>query len=367
MSTIQTNAILDASGGNTTTVNGVTPNSDVVKGRNLIINGAMQVAQRTTSATGVNSNGYHSVDRFQILCRGGAEYTQSQSTDAPDGFGYSLKFECTTADASPSGTDRTFLQHLFEGQNVQAFGKGTTGHKSATASFWVKSSETGNMQVNLVDDSNNAQIHSFVTINSANTWEYKTLTYSMDHSGYEIDNDNARRFWIEWIISAGSDYTGGSAQTSWTIAPASNTRGAETTINSAASVGSTFLITGVKLEVGSVATEFDHRSYGEELALCHRYFQKYTYDNNQRVALGYADTTTRVRFPLHCPTFRTSPAVTGTNLDISSSAASITVNSSNETAQEIVITRASGTHTVGDVLQVHQAATEATLSFDAEL
>jgi hypothetical protein len=161
-----------------------------------------------------------------------------------------------------------------EGQNVQVFGKGTSSPKSATVSFWVKSSETGGLQVNLVDDSNNAQIHSSVTINQANTWEHKTVTYSMDHSGYEIDNDNARRFWVEWIISRGSDYTGGSMQTSWTIAAAGNTRGAGTTINSAATVGTTFQITGVQLEVGDTATLFEHRSYGEELSLCQRYYEK---------------------------------------------------------------------------------------------
>jgi hypothetical protein len=273
MSTIQANAILDASGGNTTTVNSVTPNTDTIKGRNLIINGAMQVAQRGTSATvGPNGTGenYTTLDRWNnALNHGTAVTTFSQSTDAPSGFGYSLKYEVTTAQSSLSSSDFWLLNQRFEGQDLQGIGKGTSDAKQLTLSFWVKATKTGTNNVELTDNDNNRFTTKQFTVNTSNTWEYKTLVFDADTTG-AFDNDNASSLNAQWWISAGTNWTSGSV-TSWASEVAVNRAPGQ--VNNLDTVGNVFQLTGVKLEVGSIATEFDHRSYAEELARCQRYFR----------------------------------------------------------------------------------------------
>ena len=146
MSTIQTNAIVDASGGNTTTVNGVTPNTDSVVGRSLIINGAMNVAQRGSAFTA--PNGVYTLDRYQFYQANGAVFDVNTSTDAPDGFSNSLELDCTTAASSPAAGAYAQMVHRIEGQDLQGLAYGTSSAKKITLSFWVKSNKTGTYQVN---------------------------------------------------------------------------------------------------------------------------------------------------------------------------------------------------------------------------
>ena len=143
-----------------------------VGARNLIINGAMQVAQRGTSATGITSGtGYNTVDRFQFVVTNAGTYTIAQSTTTPDGFGFSTKIDCTTADTSVAADHAVFFQQRIEGQNLQVLQKGTSSAKKHTLSFYVKSNKTGTFTVHIKDNDNSRSISKTYTIDSANTWE----------------------------------------------------------------------------------------------------------------------------------------------------------------------------------------------------
>ena len=262
--------------------------------RNLIINGAMRVAQRATSTTGVTTNGYHSVDRFKVGMSAMGTYTISQSTDAPDGFSNSLKYEVTTADASPAASDQVALEYRLEGQDLQHLNYGSSSAKSLTLSFWVKSDVTGTYSNELMQPDNSFRHYSFsYTINSADTWEHKTVTIAGDASGV-IANDTGEGLLIKWYLGAGSNFTTGTYSTgSWKARTLANCVSSSSP-NFANTVGNEWYITGVQLEVGSVATTFEHRSYGDELHRCQRYYEtidnEWKYDGNtggSGVTAGY--------------------------------------------------------------------------------
>ena len=243
--------------------------------RNLIINGAMQVAQRGTSVTGITAHGYYTVDRFKIGYSSLGTWTQSQDSDAPDGFSSSLKFECTTTDPSPAAGDYFLFYYSFEGQDLQHLKKGTSSAESVTASFWVKSNKTGTYILELLDSNNSYRhINKSYTVNVSGTWEYKTITFEGDTTG-TLNNDNTQSLILEFFLAAGSTYAGGSAlQTSWGVSD--NPSRAVGQVNLGDTTSNYFQITGLQLEVGETATPFEHRSYGEELALCQRYYQELT-------------------------------------------------------------------------------------------
>ena len=240
--------------------------------RNLIINGAMQVAQRGASSTGITSSGYYTADRHVTSLLNLGTWTQTQETDAPDGFASSLKLECTTADASPAAGDFMLIGQKIEGQNLQHLKKGTSSAESVTASFWVKSNKTGTYIFELLDQDNSVRhINKSFTIDASGTWEYKTITFEGDTTG-AFDNDNATSLQTSIWLGGGSDYTGGSAlQTSWGVTD--NPSRAYGNVNLADTIGNYIQLTGVQLELGETATPFEHRSYGEELALCQRYYE----------------------------------------------------------------------------------------------
>ena len=242
--------------------------------RNLIINGAMQVTQRTMSATGITSSGYKSVDRHKVDLSSLGTWTHAQSTDAPNGFANSLKFTCTTADASPAAGDYIISSIATEAQNLQSLAYGTSDAKALTLSFWVKSNKTGaaSLEFQQIDNSSKRYTTSY-TINSADTWEYKTITVPGDTAG-AINNDTGNGLWIGFWLNSGSTYTGGSLSESWQTVN-SNQRNASN-LGLGGSTSDYWQITGVQLEVGDVATPFEHRSYGEELALCQRYFYRHS-------------------------------------------------------------------------------------------
>ena len=241
--------------------------------RNLIINGAMQVAQRGTSVSSVTSGGYKTVDRFGLTLNSSGTFTVSQSSTAPEGFANSLKFDCTTADASP---DYFIIEHKIEGKNLQQLKKGTSNAESVTLSFYVRSSKTGTYQVNLRDNDNSRQIGSTYAISSANTWERKEITFAGDTTG-AFDNDNASSLEIEWWLAAGSTYNSGAVPTAWE-AQSNGDRAAGLNVAIGASTSDDFHITGLQLEIGEQATPFEHRSFGDELAACQRYYHKIAAD-----------------------------------------------------------------------------------------
>jgi hypothetical protein len=241
--------------------------------RNLIINGAIQVAQRGTSTAGVNSNGYYTVDRFITAPTTLGTWTVERSTDAPDGFASSFKMTCTTADASPVASANCSMAYRVEAQDLQLLGYGTPAAKDITISFWVKSNITGNATFEIQQkDNSDVQVTPQYSIVSANTWELKTIVVGGDAAGI-INNDNDVGFILRWWMNSGSDFTGGTNQTVYT-APNTTDRNASN-LGVGATVSDYFQITGVQLEVGDTATPFEHRSYGQELALCQRYARPY--------------------------------------------------------------------------------------------
>jgi len=247
-----------------------------ITGRNLIINGAMNVAQRGTSAAGLTDGGepYQTIDRFRFVEQGSPTYalTMSQSSTAPAGFANSLKLDITTAQGSLAVADALAVDTLIEAQNLQQLAYGTSSANTATLSFWVRSNKTGTYVVYFYQyDDDRATTHSY-TINSADTWEYKTIVVPADTVGI-IDNNNDRGIAVRWVLASGTNYTSGTASTAWAADVAAN-RYAGLNVNLADDTANEWYLTGAQLEVGSTATDFEHRGYGDELARCERYFQK---------------------------------------------------------------------------------------------
>jgi hypothetical protein len=242
--------------------------------RNLIINGAMQVSQRATSVTGVTGDGYQAVDRWRTNSGSLGTFTLSQSTDAPDGFATSHKYDCTTADASPAAGDFLIFEQRVEAQNLQQLNYGTSSPNRITLSFYVKSNKTGTYiaELALPDASNNSNNQQSYTINSANTWERKTLSY-VGNTTDAINNDNGIGMNVFFWLGAGSNFTSGTlTQNTWANTTAANRAVGQ--VNLADSTSNEWLITGVQMELGEQATPFEHRSFGDELARCQRYYQK---------------------------------------------------------------------------------------------
>ncbi len=247
---------------------------DNVKFRNIIINGDMSIAQRGTSATGITSNTYATVDRFRTVASSLGTWTQSQSTDVPSGQGFSssLKMDCTSANASPSASSNLGIQQKFEGQNLQYLKKGTLSAESLTLSFWVKSNKTGTYIAEFFDNDNARQISQAYTISSANTWEKKTLTYDGDTSG-ALGNDNGNSLLVQFWLGTGSNYSSGTLSTTWTANTSANRAVGQ--VNLADSTSNEWYITGVQLEAGETASDFEFLPVDVNFDRCKRYFQKY--------------------------------------------------------------------------------------------
>ena len=245
------------------------------KGKNLLYNGAMQVAQRGTSATGITSNGYYTADRWETSLVSLGAWTQTIESDGPTGSGFtkSLKMLCTTADASPASGDRAFLRQKLEGQDIQRIAKGTSSAKQLTMSFWVKSNVTGTYAVRFYDADNGRNFSSPYTISSAGTWEYKTVTLPADTIG-AFDNDNSGSLHVFFWLDAGTQFTSGAFPSSWEVNNDANV--APGTVHLGNATSNYWQITGVQLEVGDTATEFEFKSYGQELAECQRYYWQST-------------------------------------------------------------------------------------------
>lgn len=275
MSTLNVNNINKAGGVDAIVTDGVAVS---VPSGNLLYNGAMQVAQRGTSKTGLNdgdTNTFPTADRWAFLYGGTstAEFTQTVEADAPTGSGFanSLKMEVTTADSTLDNDNGVYIRQRLEGQDLQSIKKGSSSAESLTLSFWVKSDVTGTFVVWAYDADNARQVCASYTVNSADTWEKKTLTFPPDTTG-AFDNNNQRSLELSFWLLAGADNTSGTLPTSWEAYTQANRAVGQT--NLAATLGNYWQITGVQLEAGEVATPFEHKSYGVELALCQRYFEK---------------------------------------------------------------------------------------------
>ena len=243
--------------------------------RNIIINGDMSLAQRATSETGItNASGDVFVaDRFCWSESGGmtSQFTMSQDTDVPAGYGFakSLKLDCTTTD-TPATTERIRIETRFEGQNLQYLKKGTANAESWTLSFWVKSVKTGTYIVNFRDEDNARIVSKAYTISSASTWEKKTITVAPDTTD-PFDNDNAHSLTIAWLLAAGSSLQSGSLADVWQ--DYANANYAAGQVNFADSTSNNFWITGVQLEAGTTASDFEFLPVDVNLERCERYFK----------------------------------------------------------------------------------------------
>ena len=252
-------------------VGGIEPN---LGRRNLVINGAMQVAQRATSVTGLGGDGntYNTCDRWHLSCANTAgRFTMSQVADVHDGFANALKFDCTTADTSIAAGEFVILTQRFEGQDVQQLKKGTSDAEKVTVSFYVKGNASATYALELFDNDNSRQASQLFSVTT--DWTRVIKTFTPDTTG-AFDDDNANSLELNIWLHAGSNLTSGTL---------SSTFASNTNANRAAGISSffdstdrTFFITGVQLEVGSQATPFEHRSFGEELALCERYHQRFS-------------------------------------------------------------------------------------------
>ena len=301
------------------TVDGVAmPSAGPLGNRNLVINGAMQVAQRGTSvATSDGTNeGYQTVDRFSwnFANSAGGAATVSQSTTVPDGQGFSnsFKIDVTTAH-TPTTTQHTYIRYYAEAQDIRNSGWNYTDSTSnITLSFWARSTKAGTYCLWFrLNDSSPEQYYSHEYSLTANTWEKITVTLP-GVSGAAINNDNGIGFSIYWILNVGPDRDGATAGSWYTTTGVVAT---DNQVNFFDSTDNDFYLTGVQLEVGSVATPFEHKSYGDELARCERYYQVFTNGVNDR-ALGtgcfYTTTTLVCAFPFRT-TMRANPTIDATN------------------------------------------------------
>ena len=247
--------------------------------KNLIINGAMQVAQRGTSVTATTAgNTSHTVDRFHTEAAG-CTYDHAQVSDGPDGFPNSIKATVDGAFTPTAGQYFVPFEQRIESQNLSHLAYGTSSAKTVTLSFWIKSNKTGTY---VVEFSNNQapstkKWSQSYTIDTADTWEHKTLTWTGDTaSGTEFDDDNTSGATFFWWMTAGTTFTSGALSGAWQTATSANRA---VGVPSSLADNDEFYLTGVQVEVGSTATEFEHRSYAEELALCQRYYEVGTFWN----------------------------------------------------------------------------------------
>jgi len=323
MSTIKVNRIENTSttdGGVSIDVDGhVTidgqqfPTTGPLSNRNLIINGAMQVAQRGTTGTQTQYGGYPTCDRWRAQLDNASQATFTKETSGgPAGFPNFFKWNVDSADASVAVASNVYLNQRLEGFDLQRLGYGTSAAKPLTISFYVKGSRTGTYVLELHNINSSRHVGQTYTIDAADTWEYKTITFPADTTGtFNDDNDESLR--IKWWLQAGTNFTSGTLPTSW--AAQSNVNSAVgQSINLHDTAGSNWNITGVQLEVGSKSTPFEHESYSQTLAKCQRYYFKMgpTFSMHGHTLTTGADPYKRNYFPFPVE-MRDTPDCDGTS------------------------------------------------------
>jgi hypothetical protein len=364
--------VLNAEGGGT--IGGESP-----MGRNLVHNGAMQVAQRGTSVAGITIGGYYTADRWGSNFSSLGTWTQSVENDAPTGSGFrkSLKVLCTTADAALAAGDFAFIQHQLEGQDLQRICKGTASAKTLTLSFWVKSNVTGTHTIWVYDADNGRSVSAAYTVSVSATWEYKTVTLPADTTG-AFDNDNAGSIWVQFMLAAGSNQTSGTLGTTWAADVVANRAVGQ--VNVAAAANNYWQVTGIQLETGSVTTPFEFRSYGDDLRTCQRYYHRYANSGavDNFYGQGMVTGTSAIRAMVTLPT---SMRVAPTIIDISSVGHFLLWDASvNPTTNAVTIaaptspnmvhvnaSSASTTMTVGRAAYLYSITAAAYLGFSADL
>ena len=259
-------------------VNGKDPRPDV---NPLILNVNMAVAQRGTSSTGLTSSSYNTVDRFKTNISSLGTWTETQETLSSgnayiNGFANALKIDCTTADGSPASSDRIYWSYRFEGQDLQLLKKGTANAEKITIAFWIKATKTGTNILELYDNDNGRAVSTAYTVSSSNTWEHKVVNFPADTTG-ALGDDNGGSLYLFWYLGAGTNYTSGTLQTTWT-GSVTNANRIVGQVNHGDNTSNNVHLTGVQMEVGEFSSTtlppFQHESFGDNLSRCHRYYQK---------------------------------------------------------------------------------------------
>jgi len=266
MSNLFVNTITDASGGTTATINGYTPTVSNMAGRNKIINGAMVFDQRNAGASVTPTSSTYTLDRWQATLSQASKMSVQQSSTAPAGFINSTLITSLSA-YSVGASDFFDYRQPIEGFNVADLAWGTASAATITLSFWVRSSLTGTFGGAVKNSAANRSYPFTYTISAANTWEQKAVTITGDTSGTWLTTNGAGLI-LQIGLGVGSTYSGTAG--SWAGSNYLSATGATSVVGTN---GATFYITGVQLEKGSVATPFEHRHYGTELALCQRYYE----------------------------------------------------------------------------------------------
>lgn len=283
--------------------------SQTNNGRNLIINGAMTVAQRATSATGITTSNYYTADRWQTQITTLGTWTQSVENDGPaeTGLRKSLKMLCTTAKASPASTDICLIAQNLEGQDLQMLLKGTPSNRPVALTFWVKSNVTGNYTVLLYDNDNNRSVSAGYTIVSSGVWQFVTIILPGDIVGV-LDNDNLLSFSLRFVLAAGSGFTSGTMNTTWQQYAAANSAPGQTNLGSA--TNNYWQITGVQFECGASSTKFDFEPYTMTLRRCLRYYYRKSHTSSASAdypAVGAITATTSAIFYMPFPVIMRTP------------------------------------------------------------
>ena len=355
----------------------VLTNSQIGGRRNIVVNGAMQVAQRGTSATGKGNNdeGYDTVDRFRLDFAGSTAgrltMTQETITDLP-GFANAIKLACTTADTSIASDEMGRLSTRFEGQDLQQFKKGTSEAESITISFYVKGNANATYALDLFDDDNTRQASQLFSVTSS--WTRVVKTFAPDTTG-AFDDDNARSLQMNIFFHAGSNLTSGTLNQ--TFASNTNANRAVGISSFFDSTDRTFFITGLQMEVGEQATPFEHRSFGEELATCQRYCFHHPFQSaggntfiagqlipsSTTAALGYSI----MPVPLRATRTLSFSALSATRVDDTATTSSISLTTSRCTDTTIGYT-ISGSSFIADTQYFLQGnGSGSFIQFDAEL
>jgi len=244
-------------------------------GRNMVINGGMNISQRAVSSTGLGANAdtYFTIDRFKLNPAATAgRLTMTQTADGPNGISANcLKLDCTTADSSIAAGEALILSTYLEGQNVQRLGKGIAGAKQSVISFYVKASSSLTFAIELFDGDNARHIVKLFTATTGwNRIEFN-IPADEDDGSSALDDDNAASLYINFWLHGGSTFTGGTLATAWANKTNNNTRAAG--IDSFFSnTANNFFLTGLQFEVGPVASEFEQEDIGVTLAKCQRYY-----------------------------------------------------------------------------------------------
>jgi hypothetical protein len=378
MSELKVNSIVDANSGNTAQINGMTPTADSLQGfRNRILNGGMVIDQRHAGAA-VNADSAtnpYTVDRWRSLAlTGSGQFSVQQSTTAPTGFTNSLLFTSLAA-TSVGASDAFGFRQAIEGLNCADLGFGTAAASSVTLSFWVRSSLTGTFGGSLANNAANRSYPFVYTVSSANTWEQKTVTVPGDTTGtWATNNTTGINVWFGLGVGATRSGTAGA----WA---ASDFRSATGAVSLIGTSGATFYITGAQLEAGSVATPFERRPFGTELALCQRYYYRLVpaASSSNTLGVGRAELSTVANTLIFFPTvMRAAPtgleqsgtagdyAVRFTNGGIATCSSVPTFSDANTSNAAINLTVSSGL-TGGQSVAGRAVNTNAFLAWSAEL